>query len=155
MAALRKVEDPKRCRKCGIEKPRTDFYRVKSTVQGIHSYCKPCHNENSAAAQKKDGRKRARASVRRSHLKTKYGLSYDDFDRILRLQGGGCAICGREKPKGRGDRLYVDHCHATGIVRGLLCNCCNTSLGRFRDDPELLRKAALYLEAGGVPWRST
>ena len=56
-------------------------------------------------------------------------------------QANGCAICGNSDK-----RLHVDHDHATGKVRGLLCMECNVSLGKFKDSPELLRKAIVYLE---------
>ncbi len=64
------------------------------------------------------------------------------YERILATQDGGCAICG-EKPTG--NRLAVDHDHATGEVRGLLCQHCNTGLGSFRDDAGLITKAIRYL----------
>ncbi len=54
---------------------------------------------------------------------------------------GPCQICGKHC-----DPLYLDHNHATGLTRGWLCEPCNTGLGRFRDDPDLLRKAAAYVE---------
>lgn len=58
-------------------------------------------------------------------------------------QGGRCAICRREPEQGR--RLAVDHDHATGEVRGLLCKACNTALGMFRDDVASLARAIGYL----------
>ncbi len=71
-----------------------------------------------------------------------------DFNDLLIRQGGVCAIC--EQPP-RGDwknnkNLHVDHDHKTGQVRGLLCPDCNTSIGKMKDSPEMLRKAAEYLE---------
>jgi len=62
---------------------------------------------------------------------------------MLAAQGGTCAIC--DSPPGS-RRLAIDHDHATGVVRGLLCPRCNTGLAYFRDRPELFRTAADYLE---------
>ena len=59
-------------------------------------------------------------------------------------QGGVCEICKQMCPTGK--RLAVDHCHKTNNVRGLLCSECNTGLGKFRDNTELLLKAINYLE---------
>lgn len=78
--------------------------------------------------------------TRHYHLKRRYGITAADADRMLREQGGLCAIC-RERPA-----AHVDHDHRTGRVRRLLCFTCNSGLGNFRDDPELLRLAADYLE---------
>lgn len=78
-------------------------------------------------------------------MKHKYGLSLEEYKAMLTEQGGVCKIC--KRPDELRSHLSVDHCHATGKIRGLLCDRCNTSLGKFRDDPELLRKAADYLEA--------
>jgi hypothetical protein len=80
-----------------------------------------------------------------------YGITYDDYVNLLEKQNGVCSICTRKEetrnPKtGEPRNLAVDHCHAKGRVRSLLCSKCNTGLGLFRDDPALLRAAALYLE---------
>lgn len=83
-------------------------------------------------------------------LRYKYGLTVDDYWRMLEEQGGGCKICGITQSQlwkeGWNHPLEVDHCHDTGKVRGLLCSSCNVSLGRFKHDPALLRRAAEYLE---------
>jgi Recombination endonuclease VII len=81
------------------------------------------------------------ATARRTSLKSLYGISLEDYARLLAEQGGVCAICLRQPA----ERLCVDHCHATGKVRGLLCRTCNTGLGCYRDDPSLLTTAAAYL----------
>ena len=76
-------------------------------------------------------------------LKNVYGISLEDYDRMLESQGGGCAICGGPPGKGRGGPLNffcVDHDHQTGRVRGLLCIDHNTGLGRFDDSLNLLLK---------------
>lgn len=77
-----------------------------------------------------------------------YGITGDDYRRLMVLQQGRCAICGRV-PRSR--RLAVDHDHKTGAVRGLLCasgdHGCNKGLGYFNDDVEILRRAVAYLDS--------
>lgn len=91
-------------------------------------------------------------SMFKSHLKRKYGLSIEDYEGMVEAQQGCCRICGghggdrgwitkRERAK-----LFVDHCHETGKVRGLLCHQCNAGLGMFRDSPNLLTSAISYLK---------
>lgn len=78
----------------------------------------------------------------------KYGISIERYEQMLAEQNGACAICGSpdngDKPT---DRFHVDHCHTTGIVRGLLCLSCNHGLGKFKDSVESLRSAIRYLES--------
>lgn len=97
--------------------------------------------------------------VRKQHrLKKLYGIGLTDFNRMLAAQGGLCAIC-RQPPTEKLNQhigvrgLHVDHDHATGAVRGLLCTNCNGSLGKMKDSPELLRAAADYLEFHRAPER--
>lgn len=89
-------------------------------------------------------RKRSPRSMKHYRLRKTYGISVSDYEAMLEEQGGVCAICGGEEDH---FSLSVDHCHDTGIIRGLLCNPCNRGLGYFRDKPELLKKAVAYLEA--------
>jgi hypothetical protein len=84
------------------------------------------------------------ASRRNSELKRKYGMTAADFDAMAARQGGLCAICGSPPSEGR-KNLALDHDHATGRVRGLLCGPCNRGIGHFRDDPELMHLAIEYL----------
>lgn len=77
------------------------------------------------------------------YLKSRFGMTLETYQSLLEAQGHVCAICGRQN---RGKRLVVDHDHATGRIRGLLCTCCNLTLGRMNDDPQRLRAAAAYLE---------
>lgn len=82
-------------------------------------------------------------SNRNQSYKKRYGISLEDYNKMLVEQNGVCAICFQE-PKVR--RLAVDHNHNTGQVRGLLCHHCNTSLGSFNDDKSLLLSAVKYLD---------
>jgi Recombination endonuclease VII len=75
-------------------------------------------------------------------LKNTYGMSPEDYARLLAGQGGVCAICQRPPSEAR---LCVDHCHATGQIRGLLCRSCNGALGFLRDDENVAMAAAAYL----------
>lgn len=80
----------------------------------------------------------------RSRRHRAYGLTKVELELLL-AQNEGCGICGTTE-WGRGPKgPQVDHDHATGAVRGVLCNNCNNGLGRFNDDPALLLKAVAYL----------
>lgn len=80
--------------------------------------------------------------------KGKYGLTPDAFWDIVWDQDLGCAICGTEFCPG-GPKMFVDHNHATGEVRGVLCPTCNSALGLFGDSPDRLHAALEYLEDRG------
>ena len=80
----------------------------------------------------------------KAHLKKKYNLTEAEFDQMLSVQNRRCAICGRSKPEVK--RMVVDHCHATGVVRKILCDACNRGLGFFGDNPVRIEAAISYLE---------
>ena len=71
-----------------------------------------------------------------------YGMTPEDYETILIRQNGGCAICRTKSSR----RLVVDHCHETGMVRGLLCDACNKGLGNFAERPATMRAAADFVE---------
>jgi hypothetical protein len=120
------------CSRCKVEKDVSEFSPRRDHADGFASACKPCVNARSRQLLREDGGKR-RASQRRALVKKLYGLSLEDYDRLLAMQGGGCAICGK-KPKQY--RLSVDHDHSCcpgrqscgNCVRGLLCSLCNQNL---------------------------
>jgi len=91
--------------------------------------------------------RRADPSVKRAeragHLRRTYGITIEEYERLLASQGGGCAICGRQ-PR-RDVSLHLDHDHESGQLRGILCFRCNNALGDFDDDPALLQQAVSYL----------
>jgi hypothetical protein len=77
-------------------------------------------------------------------IKRAYGIEVNDRERILKQQGGKCAICGAPEGTGR-ERLHIDHDHDNGRIRGLLCSRCNTGLGYFADNKDRLAAAIDYL----------
>jgi hypothetical protein len=88
----------------------------------------------------KDCQKIRRGVVQRNRILAKYGLTLEDYNKMLREQDGVCAICSR-----RQNPLHVDHNKRTGEVRGLLCMPCNTGLGFFGDNIGIMREAIKYL----------
>ncbi len=79
------------------------------------------------------------------YVQKTYGLEPGQYAELYAAQGGKCAIC--QRATGATRRLAVDHCHATGEVRGLLCKFDNRLLGIARDDPAFFLRAAAYLVA--------
>ena len=69
-------------------------------------------------------------------------MTVNEYQEVHDSQSGKCAICGLS------DKLFVDHCHNTGAIRGILCNKCNSGMGFLNDDPNLLKKAYEYLVGG-------
>jgi hypothetical protein len=80
--------------------------------------------------------------ARRDNLYRRFGISWQEWDDLLIAQSGLCAICTRQMTS-----PYVDHCHQTGRVRGLLCQNCNSGIGHFREDPWTMHAAIDYLLA--------
>ncbi len=90
------------------------------------------------------------AKQRNYKVLKKFGISAADYSAMVDAQGGRCAICGDlpygGRPGARKKYLSVDHCHATGKIRGLLCDQCNFGLGQFKDQAERLLAAVEYLK---------
>ena len=110
--------------------------------------CKPCSVKRATEWYKNNQER-----YFYNQLKAKYGLSKADYLSLLEQQDNKCAICGESETapntwkKEQARRLAVDHCHKTGIIRGLLCYRCNVTLGKAEDNPDLLRSMANYLES--------
>lgn len=128
------------CARCEKEKPLTQFARHGSNVDGFRSKCKACIADDS-----REWRQKNSDAIRSSWLKRKYGISLADYDRLLAEQDGKCAICSVPEEETTLKCLAVDHNHATGKVRGLLCTRCNTGIGNFLDDKGRLKMAIKYL----------
>lgn len=91
----------------------------------------------------RERRKRTREAAWVAHILKTYGLTKEQYDALYEAQGGTCYIC--QVATGKTRKLSVDHDHASGYVRGLLCRPCNTLLGQFRDDPASFLRGAAYL----------
>jgi hypothetical protein len=127
----------KTCRTCEEEKDTSLFDKNPTGTFGVRGTCKACRGSH-------------KERKRMHNIKSKYGITLEDFMEMYTDQDGCCAICNREvEVFATQDKLMqianIDHCHTTGKVRGLLCNHCNTGLGKFMDDPDLLIQAANYL----------
>lgn len=120
----------KQCNTCGKDKEVDEFYMNGKWRQGS---CKPCHSSKSQEVAQKN------------HLRRKYNISLEEYQSKLKEQQYCCALCGKTQEEEKA-ALCVDHNHETGKVRNLLCRVCNRALGLFKDSPQLLRKAAEYLE---------
>lgn len=148
------------CNKC--DKPGTvdDFYAHGAYID---RQCKTCYGKKAAAWDKTNAnRKREirRESAKKRYqerpdlhknrrLKTTYGITLDDYNRMLSAQSGVCAICKNPETatwRGKPKPLAVDHDHTTKKIRGLLCANCNQGLGLGRDGVELFQEMIDYLD---------
>ena len=127
---------PIKCTSCKMTRSLCDY--SLSTLKHLHARCLDCMKKIQKRSED------SRMMIKRYGFK----LSVKDFNKMLEEQNGVCKICGGIN---KNKRLAIDHCHRSGEkgivkIRGLLCSACNVSLGGFKDSPELLRKAAQYLE---------
>lgn len=147
-------------RKCTRCKNTGEFYPDKSKKDGIHPICVACHKQYKKELHARDSEARDRQLLRskkyrelnpeknkiaitNATLKKKYGITLEEYNLMLVKQNNKCAVCGDFPIK---QRLHVDHKHTTGKIRGLLCQSCNVSIGKMKEDPLLLRKLASYIE---------
>jgi hypothetical protein len=136
------------CPKCKIEKPTSEFRTLRSGE--LTWWCKECDNAYKRERRKKNPEQ---PGARRGlHFQRTYGITPAEYGALLTAQWGLCAICGKGERRMGGRHgttpkaLSVDHDPRTGKIRGLLCDMCNRGMGYFGHDPQLLMKAARYLE---------
>lgn len=137
--SLTKIDEERRTADCSICGPGVPIRVRERKGRGGNE----CHRAYLAS------RRRTPADYRRNTLR-KYGITPAQYHSMAKRQAGLCAICG-EQPEGV---LYVDHCHASGKVRGLLCRDCNFAIGFLRDSAQSAQAAASYLRLHSSP-RST
>ena len=121
-----------RCSKCYEWKAPPEFNKSKNQRSGLSYACRPCMREDT----------------RKYNLPAKYGISAAKFAEMLLAQGGKCACCGIhfEFDGAKNKRPCVDHNHATGEVRSLLCGRCNLAAGNVLDSSARAMQLARYLE---------
>lgn len=144
------------CSKCKEIKEETEFYFVTRS-QSYAAACKSCDAKRNKAYTKTEkgkavARKASREYAKRNRVKAKdyelkrsYGITLEQFNAMREVQDCKCAICGKHETEAVRGILYVDHCHTTGKVRGLLCSVCNKALGLLKDNEDYLYKAISYL----------
>lgn len=138
----------KKCSKCHAVLPLTAFGIESRRPDGRRCFCRHCGIEYGRSYRNSPGYgERQKRWGRNTRLRAKYGLTQSAFEAMLSSQGGACAICKTTTPSGRHGRFVVDHDHATGKVRGLLCNNCNVSIANLGDCVVGLQRAVDYLAA--------
>ena len=134
------------CPKCSESKPLISFTANKNGRNGRNTHCRACQ-----ASKMRDWRARNADHIqkqqRKDWLNRKYGISLAEYDEILGAQGGRCAICREEGSVLRdgSTRLAVDHDHATGRVRGILCLSCNQAIALLEQYDHWIENALTYL----------
>lgn len=159
----------KECTRCHKEKGESEFTSHRGRKDGLCVYCRDClrlvRKENYAKRREgilrenrkwaKNNRHKINEQKQRKHekdpdkrknlfLRNQYGISVGDYRDMLGEQSGRCAICGKHQSELK-QALSVDHDHATGKVRGLLCSSCNGALGLMEDNPTRMISGAIYL----------
>lgn len=126
------IAEHRLCRYCGTG--------LDAELNATRLYCSRECKEKWEAVDRRENH-------RETWLRRNYKLTVEQYNAMLAEQGGRCAICGTDDPRGRKNTEFfcVDHDHATGLVRGLLCALCNYGLGAFKDDLTRLEAAAAYL----------
>jgi len=120
---------------CGKVKPKEEFTKNPKGKNGVRNICKECMSKYS---KERSATEKVRMSGRARALMRNFGLILEQYDEMLTIQGGVCAICGKpetQKQNGRVMALAVDHNWETNLIRGLLCNRCNNKiLGSLEED---------------------
>lgn len=148
------MEGKKTCPNCKEEKELSEFYKFnRKDSDGRQCWCKVCMNS-------REREKKTSEFYRKHDLKRKFGITQEDYEKILESQNGVCSICECEEStkhryKEGSQNLAIDHCHETGIIRGLLCSNCNRGIGMFKDNPKFLISAAEYLNKQVEPTNAT
>jgi hypothetical protein len=129
----------KKCTRCKETKQLTCFglsgYIKKNGKASHSSMCRDCQNE--------------------LRVERKFGVTYSEYKKILKTQDGCCANpgCRSATPGAPGrKKFYIDHCHETGKIRGLLCHSCNLALGHVQDKIKKLEGLIAYLKNETTSW---
>jgi hypothetical protein len=127
------------CSVCNENKKLNLFAKDSKTKSGYRNRCKDCYNKRHKELLLKRG------GGLGDHLKSRYGITLDTYNLMLKEQKNCCAICNKHTDSLR-RRLSVDHDHETGEVRKLLCDHCNTALGLVQENEEIIISMLSYLK---------
>lgn len=138
----------KMCTVCKVAKPFEHFYdgykakkqQYATNRRYPHSRCKSCDHAR-VKVYHKNNRDKVTKQQLISHRRREYGITEEEYNKMISSQNNLCAICNKPSHK----TLFIDHDHVTGKVRGLLCSHCNTGIGFFKDDIAALANAIKYL----------
>ena len=131
------------CQDCKLEKPTNEFY-IDRRGNRPFSLCKNCSIKNSRTCymgSREKNLERLRRYYRTTRRYKQYGITKEQFELV---DTGNCHICGWQY-----STPNIDHNKGTGEFRGILCRQCNTGLGMFMDDPDVLQRAIDYLNDRG------
>lgn len=139
----RQIRASKKCRRCGVDKVLGLYSLKLSTFDKRESTCRQCRNQKAYETY----RRMPRSHYKAQQLRRYYGLSLEEYQQLLDSQSTKCKICSNILKEGKA--THVDHCHTTGVIRGLLCSNCNTALGLAKENLEILAKMMRYLKTNG------
>ena len=135
----------KKCTKCSKLKPLDAYPKDNRAKDGRGSSCKECNNINHRKRYATGDYKNSNHYYR---MEKRYGLSKSQYHELMDSNNGCCHLCNKKLKTTR--QKHIDHCHETGKVRGILCQGCNTALGKLGDNEEGLTKALRYIQ-GRLP----
>jgi hypothetical protein len=129
----------KRCYRCKQTKPVGEFYR--SNVNYYQKECKECCKDRRSQWWRTEAGKRSSANTK---LKQRFGITMNEYEKMLAAVNGKCEICGAENSY-NGHRLGIDHNHETGKIRGILCKSCNLGISALQENDSIIQSAAQYI----------
>ena len=141
------LPDIKICSRCGVLTYK--FGASTRAKDGRRSQCKDCEKvyEDRRSRNYKEQYRDKPAEYRKNRqLKNRYGITLEDYNNMLQAQNGSCAMC---PATALDEVMCVDHNHATGDVRAILCKPCNTMLGMANDSAARLQAGIDYLQEHG------
>ena len=138
----------KECNKCLKILPIESFGKHKKGKDGIYATCRPCCN-HMKSIWKAEQYKNNPNFHRDRNFKDRYGISLQERDQLAVDQDHRCKICLTHESNVSRSVLFVDHCHTSGEVRGLLCDGCNKGIGHLKDNPTAIKAALAYITNNG------
>lgn len=143
----------KTCFSCKVEKSLKEFSKNKAAIDGLNTYCRPCHNKKTIEYKRKHpetfkesalkSRNKRKVSDWHGQIRRAYGITPEYYQVLFDAQNGKCVGCDKT-PKDLGYRLCVDHKRSDGKIRGLMCRSCNLIVGNDDNIAIILMNLAYY-----------